>query len=217
MYLVLNKEIFIYTGPSLTIEETKTIAPDAKVFPPAKRGDLVFDPGETPKIIVLIDGALHNTLTVSPREIRELLDQGVIIFGASSIGAIRAVELRYLGMKGVGEVYKMYLSGEVIADDEVIMAMNPDDHTPLSEPLIHIRYLLKEAYRRDIITLSESDLLLEEMKDVYFPDRSIKKMLNSAKIISETKSDDLRRLSKEIDYKIKRIDAINAIKLALII
>ncbi len=59
----------------------------------------------------LIDGAFAETRAVWHREILWALSQGIHVFGAASMGALRAVELAPFGMRGVGTVYRAYQTG----------------------------------------------------------------------------------------------------------
>ena len=53
------------------------------------------------------------------KKIMHLIDSGVTVIGAASMGALRAAELDAYGMLGVGRIYQMYASGEICGDDEV--------------------------------------------------------------------------------------------------
>ena len=68
------------------------------------------------------------------------------------MGALRAAEMDTLGMVGIGEIYRMYKSGELESDDEVALVFDPS-RAWLSEPLINIRFTLKRAKEEGIIEL----------------------------------------------------------------
>ena len=48
------------------------------------------------------------------------------------------------GMVGVGEVYRMYASGELMDDDEVALAHGDEDsgYRPASEPMVNLRNMV---------------------------------------------------------------------------
>src|SRR4051812_34796576 len=105
----------VFLGPSLPLEHAKRTLPGADYRPPIKRGDLDAIPGGT--IVGMIDGVFGQTLAISPEEIREAVDRGVTIYGSSSMGALRAAEVR--GVLGVGRIFEMYRSGAIERDDGV--------------------------------------------------------------------------------------------------
>jgi len=69
---------------------------------------------------VIIDGVFHQEPAVPPREILDVLEDGAVIVGASSMGALRAAECWPAGMRGVGTIYRLYRRGALKSDDEVI-------------------------------------------------------------------------------------------------
>jgi hypothetical protein len=95
-----------------------------------------------------------------------------MVFGASSIGALRAVELYDYGMIGLGTVFDMFWREEVIADDEVAVTYDPDTFVPLSEAMINIRVALQRAYEGGIIDERSRVELIRLAKASYYPNRS---------------------------------------------
>src|SRR5262245_36085982 len=96
--------VVIFLGPSLDLQEAHRILPDARFLPPAAQADLssavsTFKPG----LVGLIDGLFSESLSVWHKEVVFALSQGVEVFGAASMGALRAAELAPLGMRGIGE------------------------------------------------------------------------------------------------------------------
>jgi hypothetical protein len=160
----------IYLGPSLPPHLAKTIL-DACYLPPIKRGDLAKLPADV-TLVGIIDGEFYQSLAVSPKEILSLLEHGVVVLGASSIGALRAAELHPYGMIGVGKIFRMYRDGIIDADDEVAQTYVPQTFVPCSEPLINIRYALELAVKKGIVRKSMADGVIQQLQDVYFPYRS---------------------------------------------
>jgi hypothetical protein len=160
----------VYLGPTLA-HSTAQSCLDATYLPPIKRGDLATLPDDI-QIVAIIDGVFHQSLAVSPKEVIALLDRGVRLYGASSIGALRAAETHMYGMIGVGEIFEMYRNGQIDADDEVALAYCPSTHRPTSEPLVNIRFALRAAVARGIIFQKEADEIIRTLKDLYFPLRS---------------------------------------------
>jgi len=171
--------IIVFLGPSLDLAAAeKILAADYR--PPAKRGDLLKAAEEGAAIIGLIDGVFHQESAVAHREILSAVKKGVRVVGASSMGALRAAEMDTLGMVGIGGIYRMYKSGELVSDDEVALVFDPVSGMSLSEPLINIRFTLKRAREEEIISTAEHDSLLAAARAVFYPQRTYRSMVAKA-------------------------------------
>lgn len=144
-----------------------------------KRGDLTHLHPDV-KIVGIIDGVMLTDAAVGHREILSLLEKGTIVVGGGSMGALRAAEMSSFGMIGVGKIFEEYASGRVEGDDEVVLAYDPFSLQPLSEPLINIRLNLEKACREDVLTHSNTNILLSEIKRIYYPQRSFDVLLQMA-------------------------------------
>jgi len=173
--------IIVFLGPSLDRETAKGIL-DAEYRPPAKRGDLLKAAGDGATIIGLIDGVFHQESAVAHREILAAVKKGVIVVGSSSMGALRAAEMDTLGMTGIGEIYRMFRSGELVSDDEVALVFDPESGLSLSEPLVNIRFTLRVAEHQGVISRDEHTALLSAAQSVFYPQRTY------ARIASEPQS-----------------------------
>jgi len=78
---------------------------------PIKRGDAIKALKDSKKVLGIIYGVFHQDVAISPREILELMREGVIVVGGSSIGALRAAELSGLGM--IGDIFRMFKRREL--------------------------------------------------------------------------------------------------------
>lgn len=94
--------------------------------PPVRRHDLLdlCDAGDC-RAVVMLDGEFGQSLAVSIAEVRTVLEAGLRLHGSSSMGVLRAVECRTLGMIGSGWVYRQYLSGRIESDAEVALLFDP--------------------------------------------------------------------------------------------
>jgi TfuA protein len=171
--------IIVFLGPSLEREAAEKILP-AEYLPPAKRGDLLRAAQDGAEIIGLVDGVFHQESAVAHREILAAIKKGVRVVGASSMGALRAAEMDTLGMTGVGEIYRMYKSGELVSDDEVALVFDPETGLPLSEPLVNIRFTLREAERQGVITPQDHAALLTAAQAVFYPKRTYGRIVSAA-------------------------------------
>ncbi|MET7878399.1 TfuA-like protein [Micromonospora profundi] len=172
----------VFIGPSLPADEVARLLPDAVVLPPVAHGDLLrLDVGPGDRVLV-IDGFFLQHPPVRHREILDLLDRGVTVAGAASMGALRAAELWPFGMRGVGEVFQLYRDGVVTGDDEVAVVHGPADegHRTLSEPLVNIRVALRRAVVDGVLSDAEAGLLLDLCRDLPFRRRSYRALERTA-------------------------------------
>jgi hypothetical protein len=173
-------QIIVFLGPSLDAGSAEKIL-TADYRPPAKRGDLLRAVEDGATIIGLIDGVFHQESAVAHREILTAIKKGVRVVGSSSMGALRAAEMDTLGMTGIGEIYRMYKSGELESDDEVALVFDPASGMSLSEPLINIRFTLKKAERIGIIDTTVHDALLAAARSVFYPQRTYLRIVSDAR------------------------------------
>jgi TfuA protein len=175
----MRHDVVVFLGPSLEREVAEAII-EARILPPAKRGDVSMAVASGARIITLIDGVFFQDNAVGHREILDALSQGVKVIGSSSMGALRAAELDVLGMEGVGTVYALYRDGVLVSDDEVALVFDPATGTALSEPLVNIRCTLNAAVGEKVISSEEAEIVLKAATSLYFPDRSWEQVLETA-------------------------------------
>lgn len=204
-----KKKIIIFTGPSLSIKEASQIL-EADYRGPIKRGDILEAIKDSPDIIGIIDGVFHQQPAVSHREILEALNQGIMVVGGSSMGALRASELDDLGMVGIGYVYQQYKTGAIESDDDVAIILNPQTHEQLSDALVSIEYNLKKATDAGILSDKELENILAVSKSIFYPKRTYEK------IFKDSGLDDIliSKLKKFIKFKgcdVKKNDAISVL------
>ncbi|MFF0467313.1 TfuA-like protein [Micromonospora zamorensis] len=172
----------VFIGPSLPADEVVRLLPDAVVLPPVAHGDLLrldVAPGDR---VLVVDGFFLQHPPVRHREILDLLDRGVTVAGAASMGALRAAELWPFGMRGVGEVFQLYRDGVVTGDDEVAVVHGPaeEGHRALSVPLVNIRVALRRAVAAGVLSEAEAVLLLDIGRELPFRRRSFRALERSA-------------------------------------
>ncbi|TVQ49666.1 MAG: hypothetical protein EA365_00290 [Gloeocapsa sp. DLM2.Bin57] len=211
-----HKEIIIYLGPSLPVKEAQRII-DATFVPPAEQGDIVGMVCQfKPKVIALIDGIFLSKPSVWHKEILFALSQGVHVYGASSMGAIRASELSAFGMQGVGKIYQKFASGEFLDDDEVALIHEYCDgeFRTLTEPMVNVRETLLQAKLDGIIDDSQLEKLLKLAKEIYFAKRTRTAIFTGA--VEEGIFSDIAEIQqyfKEHYVDIKRQDTIELLNL----
>jgi TfuA protein len=206
------QRITVFLGPSLDKETAEEILP-ATYLLPAKRGDLAAAVRDGSDIICLIDGVFHQESAVAHREILFALESGVRVIGASSMGALRAAEMDTLGMEGVGEIYRLYKTGELVSDDEVALVFDPTSGLSLSEPLINIRCTLKKAEQENVITPDSHTSLLNAARSLFYPQRTYPAIVSAAgNTLDERTRERFLAWVEKNPCDQKRKDAIAALK-----
>ena len=208
-------KVILYTGLSLSFDDAKKILDSDEnntvIYKrPIKRGDLNQALNENPDIIGIIDGAFHQNSAVGHKEILNVMNRGIKVYGASSMGALRASELDTLGMVGIGYVYKQYATGKVASDDDVAVMLDSESLEALSEPLINMDYVFTNAVSENIITSQEKDELIRIAKSTFYPKRNYAQTLSESSLDNDKKSKliDFIRISPDI----KKEDAKELIK-----
>ncbi len=174
----MREDVIIFLGPSLSLKEAEEILP-ARYFPPAKQGDLLSAAVQyKPKIIGLIDGLFSQSLSVWHKEILYALSQGILVLGASSMGALRAAETAVHGMIGVGKIFELYRSGVIIHDDEVALIHGPKEegYIPLSLPMVNLRCTLEWAEVHGKMTPDACKRALDLIHAIDYPERSFERL-----------------------------------------
>lgn len=173
--------IYVFLGPSLATSRAKEILP-AHYLPPVQQGDVLRVLAARPQAIAIIDGYFETTPSVWHKEILLALSEGVHVFGASSMGALRAAELHAFGMVGVGKVFEWYRDGEATGDDEVAVVHAAEDlsYRRASDAHVDIRDACEEAAARDIIPRELAERLTAISKAAYFADRTYREVARRA-------------------------------------
>src|SRR6202171_1396192 len=101
----------VYLGPSLPSSDAEVALPGCDLRAPIRRGDLYRDRLGGGSVFVIIDGVFHQEPAVPLREILDVLKDGAMIVGASSMGALRAAECWPAGMRGWGPISRLHTRG----------------------------------------------------------------------------------------------------------
>ncbi|PKR90742.1 antibiotic resistance protein [Pleomorphomonas diazotrophica] len=169
----------LFAGPSLRGVETP---PGLGLRPPAGKGDICRAVEEGVDVIGLIDGYFETTAAVWHKEILHALSSGVRVFGAASIGALRAAECAVFGMKGIGAIFEAYAAGRIEDDAEVALLHAPRElgYAPLSEPLVNVRATLDRLLRDGSIDGNQFQRLTEAASSIFYKERTWRAILVAA-------------------------------------
>jgi hypothetical protein len=165
---------FLFAGPTYGALERSDLATDFELRPPARRGDIGLVVDGPPGLIVLVDGRFHQCLSVAHSELRAAIEEGWSVWGLGSLGAIRAFEMRYLGMKGFGRIFEHFLGEDDFQDDEVALLHAPDPpYFAGSEPLVHLRYFIAALHSEGVLDAGTASLVVDELKQMWFGERTV--------------------------------------------
>ena len=103
----------VFAGPSIYGFDEAILAA-VEIRPPAACGDILRACRDNAARIGLIDGIFESGPSAWHKEILFALSAGIEVFGAASMGALRAAECHHFGMQGVGRVFEQYRSGRTI-------------------------------------------------------------------------------------------------------
>ncbi|MBA3451559.1 MAG: tfuA protein [Deltaproteobacteria bacterium] len=171
----------VYVGPTLRAAEVAARLPDATVLPPVAVGDvLVAIRRRGVSRIAIIDGYFERMAAVWHKELLRAMERGIAVWGAASMGALRAAELAPFGMRGVGAIYRAYARGTLTADDEVAVAHLPAEYgyRATSDALVNLRDGIARA---PMLSARLRSRLVELARAPFYRDRSWDRLIADAR------------------------------------
>ena len=172
----------VYVGPTLAAAEVSARLPGAIVLPPVAVGDvLVAIRRRGIKRIAIIDGYFERMAAVWHKELLRALERGIAVWGAASMGALRAAELAPFGMRGVGAIYRAYARGTLTADDEVAVAHLPAEYgyRATSDALVNLRDGIARA---PMLSAPTRARLVELARAPFYRERSWDRLIADARV-----------------------------------
>jgi hypothetical protein len=173
----MNAVVFI--GPSLALADAQAqcAASGAAAIDwraPARMGDVYRATLQRPDVILIIDGYFEQVPSVWHKEVLFALSQGVQVWGASSMGALRAAELHAFGMRGIGRIFEAYAGAAINDDDEVAIVHGQGDgrFALASEAMVNLRFALADAAAAGLIDEALRARLTDLAKARFYPERS---------------------------------------------
>ncbi len=165
--------VVIFSGPTISPSEAR-VELDADCRPPAAEGDVYRAARTRPQVIGIIDGYFERVPSVRHKEILWAMSQGIHVFGAASIGALRAAELAAFGMEGVGAIFEAFRDGRLEDDDEVavIHGSAEFEFRAGSTAMVDIRHTLMRANEAGVVSAGTRDVLEAAAKSLFYPDRN---------------------------------------------
>lgn len=209
----MSELIPVFAGPSLWGCERQ------RAFcyrPPAQAGDLIALLARPPERMCLIDGLFDACAAPWHKELLLLTAAGTRIFGASSMGALRAAELDQFGMMGVGTIYQAYRDGRLSGDDEVALAHGPQSWgwRPLTVPMVELRATLISACRRRLLDPASARLARQRLHDIHYDRRDwteVERACTEDGLLTEGQA----RALQAAHVPLKKLDALRCLEAAL--
>lgn len=152
---------------------------------PAACGDILDAVRQGIKVIGLVDGLYGDCAAVWHKEILYALSSGVTVFGAASMGALRAAECAAFGMIGIGHVFEDYRDGRRFSDADVAVNHAPRElgYSPLTVALIDAEATL--AACGTSFGPAERNALLDAARSLHFTRRSWRSVTTEAGLEAE--------------------------------
>jgi hypothetical protein len=194
--------IYCFSGPTLNSTQL-SIFPQVSFLPPIKSGDLntlLLNKSNRVQSVIIIDGLYHSSLSIRHKEIIAAIKRGIKVYGAGSIGALRAAELNGYGMIGHGEVFHYYANNLITSDDEVSVVHDPcSPFTSYSLPTINLRLSIPSLIKQGLISGIQSSDLLSFYESLHYTERTRSRFIHYLKEVGLDPS----LVDHITDYKLK--------------
>lgn len=200
----------VFAGPSMP-KDAQRHADGIEWRPPARRGDLANLDLAAGSRVLLIDGLLIQDHPPSPSEVAGLVDRGYEVWGCSSLGALRAVELRNHGVRGHGWVYQRILDRTITFDDELVAPLDPRTGAAAGVFVANLRYGLERLCGSGRASAHQAQAIVEEVTSIHYEERTVTR----CREIAAANGLDVDALDRLIASDIKRIDADGLIALVV--
>ena len=203
----MNHDSIVFAGPSVPTCDRSGYA-DLAFLPPAQAGDVLRLLADPPAAICIIDGYFGDRMAVMHKEILHALARGVKVYGAASIGALRAAELETYGMVGIGRVFRAYRDGTCMRDDAVAVTHGPAEtgYALLSLAQVDIEATADSLLRRRRISAMDRQRIIQTSEAIHFSKRTW------ASLGAELGDPALAALLESAHVEQKRLDALDALR-----
>lgn len=180
----------LFVGPTL-YGHFRTIPQTLDLRPPARCGDVLKAVAAGARTIGLIDGLFGDCRSVWHKEILHAIAEGVQVYGAASMGALRAAECAPYGMIGVGKIFRAYHDGTRLADADVAVLHGPQEMNfmPLTVALVDAEAAIDNLYQQATLQLPHVTALLAAARGLNFRRRTWSAILAAAGLADACSAD----------------------------
>lgn len=201
----------IFVGP--TLHGVTNRPTEIEFLPPAARGDLIKAVADGHRWIGLVDGYFGTCASVWHKEILHALSIGCHVWGAASMGALRAAECRVFGMRPVGQIALGFVAGELTDDAEVALVHGPPeaDYVPFTEALVDARATIAAMRTAGVIEDDEASGLIQAAQGLHFTERTVDSI--AAHAVGETeRRTEVEKLFEAHRVRAKTSDALQLVR-----
>jgi hypothetical protein len=204
----------VFVGPSLP-DAAQVAGNEVEIRPPACQGNVMQAVYDGATSIGLIDGHFEFVAPVWHKELLFALAEGISVFGAASMGALRAAECAPFGMSGIGRIYEDYAVGRRNDDADVALLHGPAElnYPQVTVPIVNMDATLMSAEIKGLLRKTELEKLSKAGRSIFFKERTWKKIAVTANLAWPSVATMVR--GGWIDQK--RLDAIALMKAVQII
>ena len=163
----------VFAGPSLYGADYD--AGDVRVRGPAQTGDFERALADGATAIGLVDGHYQQVGAVWHKEILLALSSGVAVYGAASMGALRAAECEAFGMVPVGDIARRYCSGALHDDADVALTNGPAElgFPPLTEAMVDVEATAAHLAAASLVAAGDAQAIVAAARGLFFADRTV--------------------------------------------
>lgn len=199
----------LFAGPTLP-DAQALIGSDIALRPPAEQGDILRATQDGATVIGLVDGHFEQVAPVWHKEILFALSEGVRIYGAASMGALRAAECAAFGMIGVGRIFRQYAAGELEDDADVALLHGPAElgYLPLTLPLVNVVATLEDLRAQQRIDAASAARLRVAAAEIFYKRRDWPAIVARAELPEGTDRKRMEALLASGSINQKRLDAL---------
>jgi hypothetical protein len=173
--------VVVFAGPSLPPRLRPRDETLWEWRPPVRQGDVYRAALTHPVAIGVVDGYFDSVPTAWHKEFLWAMAEGIHVFGAASIGALRAVELEAFGMRGVGRIFRALRDAPWQDFDEVAVVHGPAElGYPATEAMVNMRATFDAAAREGVLTAQLAMRLTDFAKAQFYQKRTYAAVLRSA-------------------------------------
>ena len=155
-----------------------SFAPEIVCRPPASQGDIARAVLQGATIIGLVDGRYEDVAAPWHKEILFALEEGAVVMGAGSLGALRAAECAPFGMIGIGQNFQRYCSGELVDDADVAQLHAPAEYGcfPVTEAFVNVEATIRQTEAVGEISPADAAALLALARKMFFKDLTFEEL-----------------------------------------
>jgi hypothetical protein len=160
--------------------------------------------------IGLVDGRFGDVAAVWHKEILYALEQGVRVFGAASMGALRAAECAAFGMIGIGTIFERYRRGDLVDDAAVALLHAPAelDYMPLTEAMVNVEATIDRLLESGAVARDVAARLHASARNLFYGDRTYLRILEHSGLAQGRQGKELADLLAQNRLDVKQTDAL---------